>query len=284
MITGHPDGYASATYGMSGSVQIGSNWSYSTNNNMMGAHVTFAYPAGVSVGRMRQRGFVVQNMAEGTVISNIGTVVGGWYQHAFHNLRAGQIDADVDNSTNAAISGSLSAFWADNRSTGTYGASAGYGLWLKGFGKHYLSGYVGIKDTTPSYELDVTGTIRATGNIIAYSDVRHKENIETVDNAIQIINDLRGVRFNWSKKYQEGKDVGGTYNSKPINQDALEKRQIGLIAQEVQEVLPELVSEDGKGFLSVNYANLVAVLVEANKEQQKLIEDLQNRVEKLEAK
>ena len=58
---------------------------------------------------------------------------------------------------------------------------------------------------------------------------------------------------------------------------------MGLIAQEVQAVLPELVSEDGEGYLSVNYANLVAVLVEANKEQQKLIEDLQKRVEKLEA-
>ena len=143
---------------------------------------------------------------------------------------------------------------------------------------------MGIKDQSPSYELDVTGTIRATQNIIAYSDARHKENVETVTDAIQIVNDLRGVRFNWTKKYQKEKEAGGYYKSKKINEDALEKRQVGLIAQEVQEVLPELVSEDGEGYLSVNYANLVAVLVEANKEQQKLIEDLQERVKRLESK
>jgi hypothetical protein len=64
----------------------------------------------------------------------------------------------------------------------------------------------------------------------------------------------------------------------------MEEKQIGMIAQEVEKVLPELVSEDPDGFLSVNYANLVSVLVEANKEQQKLIEDLQERVKKLETK
>ena len=72
------------------------------------------------------------------------------------------------------------------------------------------------------------------------------------------------------------KEAGGYYKSKKIHEDALEKRQVGLIAQEVQAVLPELVSEDGEGYLSVNYANLVAVLVEANKEQQKLIEAYKN--------
>ena len=60
--------------------------------------------------------------------------------------------------------------------------------------------------------------------------------------------------------------------------------QVGLIAQEVEEVLPELVSTDEEGFKNVNYQNMVAVLIEANKEQQKLIEDLQERVKRLESK
>ena len=64
----------------------------------------------------------------------------------------------------------------------------------------------------------------------------------------------------------------------------IKRRQIGMIAQEVEAVLPELVTEDAEGFKNVNYQNLVAVLVEANKEQQKLIEDLQERVKRLESK
>ena len=148
----------------------------------------------------------------------------------------------------SAGNGGLAVIYAKNGSTGTYGASAGYGLWMDDYSKHYLDGYVGIKDQSPSYELDVTGTIRATQNIIAYSDARHKENVETVTDAIQIVNDLRGVRFNWTKKYQKEKEAGGYYKSKKINEDALEKRQVGLIAQDVQEVLPELVSEDGEGY------------------------------------
>jgi hypothetical protein len=115
------------------------------------------------------------------------------------------------------------------------------------------SGNVGINDTTPSYALDVTGTIRATGDVIAYSDARVKENVETIPNALDKVKAMRGVGYN---------KIGE------------EKRSIGVIAQEMLDVIPEVVHTDDQGMHSVAYGNLVGVLIEAMKEQQQQIEEL----------
>ncbi len=117
------------------------------------------------------------------------------------------------------------------------------------------SGNVGIADTSPSYKLDVDGTIRATGDVIAYSDIRIKENIKTIDNALEKVNKLRGVEFN---------KIGS------------EEKSIGVVAQEIEKVLPEVVKEDDKGMKSVAYGNIVGVLIEAIKDQQKQIDELKS--------
>ena len=117
------------------------------------------------------------------------------------------------------------------------------------------SGNVGIADTSPSYKLDVDGTIRATGDVIAYSDIRVKENIKTIDNALEKVNKLRGVEFN---------KIGS------------EEKSIGVIAQEIEKILPEVVKEDDKGMKSVAYGNIVGVLIEAIKDQQKQIDELKS--------
>jgi len=122
------------------------------------------------------------------------------------------------------------------------------------------NGYVGILDSTPSYQLDVSGTIRATGNVIAYSDVRSKENIKTINSPLDKVLKLRGVEFNKIGK---------------------KKKEIGVIAQEIEKVLPEVVSTDDEGMKSVAYGNIVGVLIEAVKEQQKQIETLTDIVEEL---
>jgi len=122
------------------------------------------------------------------------------------------------------------------------------------------NGYVGILDSTPSYQLDVNGTIRATGNVIAYSDVRSKENIKTIDSPLDKVLKLRGVEFNKIGK---------------------KKKEVGVIAQEIEKVLPEVVSTDDEGMKSVAYGNIVGVLIEGMKEQQKQIEALTDIVEEL---
>ena len=101
--------------------------------------------------------------------------------------------------------------------------------------------------------LSGTGTFTVTGNITAYSDERLKSNIKTIKNALKKVYKLRGVSFD--KDGESG---------------------IGVIAQEVQEILPEVV-QDGE-YLSVAYGNIVGLLIEAIKEQQSQIEDLKSRL------
>jgi hypothetical protein len=134
----------------------------------------------------------------------------------------------------------------------------------------YNSGSIGIKKNNPSYALDVTGDIRATSDIIAYSDISVKENIRLIENPLDRINKIRGVKF-------DRIDTG-------------EKDNLGFIAQEIEEEFPELVSTDDDGKKAVKYQNTVAVLVEAIKEQQIQIQEqkvqnglLLNRIESLES-
>ena len=119
-------------------------------------------------------------------------------------------------------------------------------------------GNVGIGTTSAAYVLDVSGTIRATGDVIAYSDARVKDNVETVKDALQTVTSLRGVTY--TRKDNEDKS-----------------RKVGVIAQEVLSVLPEVVQQDNNGNYSVAYGNMVGVLIEAIKELTARIEQLENK-------
>jgi hypothetical protein len=114
----------------------------------------------------------------------------------------------------------------------------------------YQTGRVGIGDNTPEVALDVVGDINYTGIILDVSDERLKENIAPVQNALAKLQQLRGVYFTM-------KDAPG-------------QREVGLIAQDVQEVLPEAVRvvEPEGGYLGISYPSLIGVLVEAVKEIQ----------------
>jgi len=88
-----------------------------------------------------------------------------------------------------------------------------------------------------------------------YSDIRLKTDVHTMTNALATVQNLRGVTFQWNPALFAGQTV-------PAG------RQLGLIAQETQKILPEVVTTDEKGYLTIQYANIVPVLVEAMKEQQ----------------
>lgn len=109
-----------------------------------------------------------------------------------------------------------------------------------------------------------TGTLTATGDVVAYSDKRVKENISTITNALSKVKLLRGVSYN-----------------RIDSEDKSEK--LGVIAQEIQEVLPQVVHEQKDGMLGVSYGNISAVLIEAIKEQQEQIEELKSLVKALTA-
>jgi len=129
------------------------------------------------------------------------------------------------------------------------------------------SGSVGIKVNEGglplSYALDVSGSIRASGTVLQSSDERLKENIYTIDNAGDRLDSIEGVYFNWKDR---------------------EERRVGVIAQQVEKVLPEVVSQDNNGYLNVDYGGLVPLLIETIKEHKNIINDLENRISQLEAK
>ena len=121
------------------------------------------------------------------------------------------------------------------------------------------------------------GEIRGGSDIIAFhsSDKRQKENIVTIGNPLETLNKLRGVTFNW--KQETAPDWARDY----LNE---EMSDMGFIAQEVQEVLPDLVQERKTGFLTVRYEKMIPLLVEGIKDQQKQIDELTKRIDELENK
>ena len=105
------------------------------------------------------------------------------------------------------------------------------------------------------------------------SDERAKTNVVELESSLEKILNLRGVSFDWNAE---------VVPSLAAEQD----RQIGLIAQEVEKIVPEVVSIqkfEGQELRSVRYENLVALLIEGMKEQQQQIEDLKQRVSELES-
>jgi hypothetical protein len=128
--------------------------------------------------------------------------------------------------------------------------------------------------TTTASNLMVYGDIYATGNITAFagapSDFRLKENITTIPNALSMVSSMRGVMYDWTDEYLKSLkiDVNGLFP----------KRDTGVIAQEMQDVLPEVVFVKNNGDLSVKYEKIVGVLIEAIKELKSEVDTLKEKI------
>ena len=115
------------------------------------------------------------------------------------------------------------------------------------------TGNVGIGTTSPNYKLHVNGTAYASGAAGALSDRRHKTNISDLSfDALKVVNELRPVSFEWKEPQDSG----------------MEGSQLGFIAQEVEEIIPEAVltednEEETKG---LKYNALIPVLTKAIQE------------------
>jgi hypothetical protein len=114
------------------------------------------------------------------------------------------------------------------------------------------------------WQLDMSGNMTVAGDVTAYSDRRVKENIVTVDNALEKVNNLRGVYYNRTDSEDK-------------------KTKLGVIAQEILEVVPEVVGQDNDGMYNVSYGNLAGLFIEAIKEQQTQIENQQSQIDELKA-
>jgi hypothetical protein len=124
----------------------------------------------------------------------------------------------------------------------------------------------GIYATSASgYAGYFAGDVTYTGSLTHTSDARFKENIATLDGALESVLRLRGVTFDWRRDQFPGQHFPAV-------------KGIGFIAQEVETVFPSLVSTGGDGFKGVDYAELTPILVEAIKAQQRRIADQEQRL------
>ena len=152
----------------------------------------------------------------------------------------------INDTTNAVLNSQNGAFYS--KGGGTFDKD----LVIKG-NIITTGGNVGIGLSSPSYRLHVNGDIYAIGNVIAFSDIKMKKDISLINNALDKVSNLRGVEY------------------KMINTD---EKNIGVIAQEVEKICPELViSKDNmKG---VCYGNMVGLLIEAIKELNEKVKQLE---------
>lgn len=119
--------------------------------------------------------------------------------------------------------------------------------------------------------LTVSGDICATGAIGACSDERYKQRVSPISNALEKVLLLDGVEYEWNRdKFASLSFEAG--------------RQLGVVAQEVRQVVPEVVSESPAGMLAVDYGKLTPLLIEAIKDLKNENEDLRRRIEALESK
>jgi len=196
--------------------------------------------------------------------------------------------------------------WVDTNTNTTYTADGNYGMTLSGTAfrlendrrrnssstdiytgnthdyTHYDASH-GIRwYTAGSQDMFLTdaGVLHVDSDVIAYSstisDQSFKDDVVTIENAIDKVKKLRGVEYTWNAGSRKG------------------KKDLGLIAQEVEEVLPEIVhehemplmedAEAGKTYKTVDYEKMVGVLIEAVKEQQTQIDSLKAQIEQLKSK
>ena len=141
--------------------------------------------------------------------------------------------------------------WLISNNSGNAGGAGKLQFWNNSGGFTFaVFGTANTSDTTYIY-----CNLTASGNVTAYSDERLKENVVVIPNALDKVKAIRGVTFN--------------------RNDMEEKpRHAGVIAQEVEKVLPEVVSEDNKGIKTVAYGNMVGLLIEAIKELKDEVDDL----------
>jgi hypothetical protein len=123
-------------------------------------------------------------------------------------------------------------------------------------------GNVGIGTTSPSSKLHVIGDITSSGDVIAFSssDRQLKDNIIKINSPLEKLSKIGGYTFNWNN-----------------NQDTYTGKDYGVIAQEIEEIFPELVTTRENGYKAVKYEKIIPLLIEA-------IKELSNKIKILEEK
>jgi hypothetical protein len=186
----------------------------------------------------------------GSALSNIDTVITGvaYFRSNFgSNVYSGNVAAPT-----------LQVYSSDSGTAMFSFHRAGYYAVNMGLDPDNVLRIGGWSASSNRFQMDMSGNLTMAGNVTAYSDVRLKENVITVSNALGLVGKMRGV----------------TYTRKDTGEDG-----VGVIAQEMLEVMPQVVQQ-GIGdddTLSVAYGNLVGVLIEAIKELEARVAELEGK-------
>ncbi|GAB2643911.1 hypothetical protein GCM10027035_42630 [Emticicia sediminis] len=159
--------------------------------------------------------------------------------------------------------GNTAGVWMSNDVNSTaVGDGAFYGLKSNTEAGIFIGGAwrFGLTNTG---NMTVGGTVTASCGVLVCSDLRYKKNIRSLNNSLENILKINGVRYDFKKEEFPERNFS-------------DKNQIGFIAQEIEKIFPEMVFTDEKGYKSVDYARLTPVLVEALKEQQQMIDQLKS--------
>lgn len=141
-------------------------------------------------------------------------------------------------------------------------------------GNAYITGSLGVGTVAASTSTSA-GEIRASNEITAYytSDADLKENIRLIEDPISKLNSIRGVYFDWIDEHIQKRGGEDGY--------FVRKHDVGVIAQDVEPVLPEVVATRDDGTLAVRYEKMVPLLIEAIKKQQEIINQISERLDLL---
>ncbi len=146
------------------------------------------------------------------------------------------------------------------------------------------SGLVGIGNTSPSYTLQVNGSVAGTSAYVNTSDIRFKKNVQPLGVGLNVVTQLRPVSFEWDvealkkSKYQsldtKARALVGPDHS--FTDPTMQGKQMGFVAQDIEKILPSVVvtEPNAEKIKGMKYSELIPVLVKAMQEQQIEIDDL----------
>jgi hypothetical protein len=171
------------------------------------------------------------------------------------------------NATSGYNYGLIGALAGSNGGTGIFATALGnyQGIYINGTYAGYFQG-----------DVLVTGTVN--GVTLSSSDIRYKQNVEEIDqkSALNSILKLKPISYNYKQVYDEPESDTLQVKTGFFDENSLmfKKKHFGLIAQELEEIYPELVYKQSNGYLAVNYVEIVPLLVQSVKELKKELDDL----------
>jgi hypothetical protein len=199
-----------------------------------------------------------------------GTSYNGSGAVTITNTGVTSITTNTGLSTNTSAAGAVTI-----TNTGVTSITAGTGIGISGgtggvtisIGQEVATtsnvrfGSIGVGTTASG----VSGEIRATGDITAFysSDIRLKENIQPIQNALEKVESISGNTYDWKEGFEEMHSHKGN--------------DVGVIAQEIEEILPQIVTNRDNGYKAVNYEKIIPLLIEAIKELSAKVKELESK-------